>query len=224
MAGGEIDRAVVQRAIARQPDAVRALIRALTPVVQIRVARALQRSHTVRTQGRSPAQDVEDMTQEVLLALFDDDARALRAWDPSRGASLVSFVGLVAEHQVASILRSGKRRPWRHEDTGDEVLEFVPAERPTTEKRLASRELYTKIIERLRAELSPRGLELFYALLVDEEPVDAICTRLAMSADAVYAWRSRLAKFVRGIAAEIESIGVMSDPDAEARRRTGALP
>ena len=224
MAGGEIDLGVVQRAVARKPDAVRVLIRALTPVIQIRVARALQRSHTVRTQGRSPAQDVEDMTQEVFLALFDDDARALRAWDPARGASLASFAGLVAEHQVASILRSGKRRPWRHEDTGDEILEFVPAERPTTEKRIASRQLFTLVIERLRADLSPRGLELFYALMVDEEPIDTICTRMAMSADAVYAWRSRLARTVRAIAAEIETVGGVSETEGAPRRRTGALP
>ncbi len=215
---------IVARAIARKPDAIRALIRILTPVIQIRVARALQRSHTVRSQGRSPAQDVEDLTQEVFLALFDDDSRALRAWDPARGSTLTSFVSLVAEHQVASILRSGKRRPWRHEDTSDEVLEFVPAERPGTERRIASRQLYALVVERLRSELSPRGLELFYALMVDEEPVDAVCARLSMTADAVYAWRSRLAKTVRAVAAEIESVGGVSEAAASPRRKAGGSP
>jgi len=44
---------------------------------------------------------------------------------------------------------------------------------------------------------------LFYMLLVDEQPVEEICAKTAMTRDAVYAWKSRLAKLSRKIAAEL---------------------
>src|SRR5262245_35497898 len=112
--GADLER-LVDRAISREPDAVRELVVELTPVIQVRVARALGRSPMIRGQSRGVAQEVEDFTQEVFLAIFDHDARVLRAWEPGRGASLGTFIGMVAEHQVASILRSGRRAPYRQD-------------------------------------------------------------------------------------------------------------
>jgi RNA polymerase sigma-70 factor (ECF subfamily) len=139
--------------------------------------------------------------QEVFLALFDNDARALRAWEPSR-AALPAFISVIAEHEVASIMRSGRRRPYRdEEDGGIAVDDFVGD--VSTDSIVESQELLDALLERLRAELSPKGLELFYMLLVDELPIDEICAKTAMSRDAVYAWKSRLGKLVRKLAAEL---------------------
>src|SRR5687768_1618744 len=83
------------------------------------VARGLAR-RMVKARGRDLRQEVEDLTQEVFVALFADDARALRLWDPARGASLANFVGLLAEREVASILRSGRRSPWTEDPTASD--------------------------------------------------------------------------------------------------------
>lgn len=189
---------LVRRAIAREPAAVHALVTLLRPTIEARVVRGLTRS----TRGRRSArQEVEDLVQEVFLALFDNDARALRAWDPAR-AVLPAFISVVAEHEVASILRSGKRRPYRdEEDGGIEVDTFTSG--GSFESIVESQDLLDALLERLRAELSPKGLDLFYALLVDEQPVEDICARMAMNRDAVYAWKSRLGKLVRKLAAEL---------------------
>jgi len=189
---------LVRRAIAREPDAVRSLVMTLRPTIESRVVRGLIRN---TRGGRSPRQEVEDLVQEVFLALFDNDARALRAWDPNR-AVLPAFVSVIAEHEVASIMRSGRRRPYRDEEDGSlEVDDFsAPA---TTDSIVESQELLDALLERLRAELSPKGLELFYMLLVDELPVEEICGKTAMSRDAVYAWKSRLGKLVRKLAVEL---------------------
>ncbi len=189
---------LVRRAIAREPDAVHALVQELRPTIQTRVVRALTRNMRGR---RSAQQEVEDLVQEVFLALFDQDAKALRAWDPNR-AVLPAFVSMIAEHQVASIFRSGRRRPYRdEEDGGIEVDTFTAP--GGTESIVESQELLDALLERLRAELSPKGLELFYALLVDEQPIEEVCAKTGMSRDAVYAWKSRLGKLVRKLGAEL---------------------
>jgi RNA polymerase sigma-70 factor (ECF subfamily) len=195
---------LVARAIARNPEAVRALVKSVGPVVHGRVAKALMRRRGARGQRRDIAQEIEDLAQEVFLALFDDDARALRAWDPQRGP-LGGFVALLTDHQVFSIFRSGRRRPWS--DDLDVVAEpDAPAsDRNNPERRVASKQALDALLDRLRAELTPKGFDLFTRLYVEEQAVETVCADLGMTADAIYAWRSRLAKVVKTMASTMNS-------------------
>jgi DNA-directed RNA polymerase specialized sigma24 family protein len=195
------ERTRIDRALAGDAAATRSLVTEVLPIVQARVARALVRRRG--GSGRDVRQEVEDLAQEVFVALFADAGRVLRAWDPSRGLSLASFCGLVAEREAASVLRSGKRSPWKESATEVEDLERDLGGSVDVEPQVASREQLALLGERVREELSPRGLELFHRLLVEEESVESVCRTTGMSADAVYAWRSRLGKLVRKIAAEI---------------------
>jgi len=193
---------LVRRAIALEPEAVRALVTLLRPTIQVRVGRALMR--TMR-KGRSAAQEVEDMIQEVFLALFDNDCRALRAWDSTR--PLEPFVAIIADHEVASILRSGRRKPWRDDHDGAIDVDTFTTHHGSPESIVGTTELYDSILARLRAELSPKGLELFTMLIVEEQPVEDVCAATSMNRDAVYAWRSRLLKLVKKLALELSSTG-----------------
>jgi len=201
---------VLERALAREPQAVRALVGALTPLIQVRVARAVMKLRSTRVQNRNPAEEVRDLTQEVFAVLFADDAKALRAWSPSRGLSLMNFVGMVAEHQVANVFRSGKRRPWSEDMVADPELDALEEGGTGPERHVASRELYGVLLERVRAELTPRGFQLFEMMFLEEQPVEAVIQKTGMSADAVYAWRSRLPKLVRKLASELESENSLS--------------
>ena len=164
------------------------------------------------------------MTQEVFASLFADDAKALRAWDPARGLSLVNFVGIIAEHQVASIFRSGRRRPWSEDLVADNDFESTIAESERgPEKTVASRQSFALLLDRLRAELTPRGFELFHRLFIEEASVESVCASTGMSTDAVYAWRSRLPKIVRKIAVAIEAEQGNASGDA-GLAMTGAGP
>lgn len=193
---------LVNDALAGKAEAVQALVALLTPVVQARVARALlQRGPTT---GRAVRQEVEDVTQEVFLSLFEHDGKGLRAWQPERGLSLKNFVGLMAQRQTISILRSGKRSPWRDEPADLQRIDALAEPQQHQEGRIASRELLARLLQRLRESLSPQGLELFYRLLVHDEPVETVCQQTGMTASAVYAWRSRLGKLARRLADEIE--------------------
>jgi RNA polymerase sigma-70 factor (ECF subfamily) len=207
----ELSPQVLERALAREPHAVRALVGALTPLIQVRVARAVMRLRSTRVQNRNPAEEVRDLTQEVFAALFADDAKALRAWSPSRGLSLMNFVGMVAEHQVANVFRSGKRRPWSEHMVADPELDLLEEGASGPERHFASRELYAALLDRVRAELTPRGFQLFQMMFIDEQSVEAVITATGMSADAVYAWRSRLPKLVRRLASDLERENSMSD-------------
>lgn len=201
------DRAAVEAlpgALAGDREAVRRLIDALTPVVQARVARALLRRRS-DARGRPIRQELEDFTQEIFLALFANDATVLRAWSAERGLSLVNFVGLVAEREVASIMRSGKRSPWTEDPTLAETMDHLGGQAQSPEPVIASRQTLEVLLDRLRASLTPKGLDLFSRLYVEERSVEEVRADTGMSEDAIYAWRSRLGKLIRKLGADLLS-------------------
>jgi len=166
------------------------------------VARGLLLRRTGTAAGRNIRQEVEDLAQEVFLVLFTDGGKVLRSWQPERGLSLVNFVGLVAERQTASILRSGKRSPWKEDPTLFE--DFNQAARESgPEEITAWREQLKLLLDRLTEELSPLGWHLFDLLFLRELPLEEVIRQTGMSPDAVYAWRSRLRHLVRRLLDEM---------------------
>lgn len=192
----------VGQALAGDEDALSRLVQLLTPVIQSRVARGLLSRRTGASASRNIRQEVEDLTQEIFLVLFADDGKVLRSWQPERGLSLVNFVGLVAERQTASILRSGKRSPWKEDPTLPEDLEQISRE-SNPEEITASREQLKLLLHRLTEELSPLGRHLFDLLFLRELPFEEVTRQTGMSPDAVYAWRSRLRRLARRLLDEM---------------------
>ena len=185
----------MQRALSGDPEALSQLVAVLTPVVQSRVARTLlARRHRLAV-GRDVRQEVEDLSQEVFLAFFDRDARVLRSWQAERG-SLESFVGLVAERVVLSFLRSGRRNAWKEDLTLTDGELEPEAPYPGPEEVVASRERLSLLLDRLREELSPQGWQMFELLFIQELSQAEVEAATGLSADAVYAWRSRLRRLV----------------------------
>jgi RNA polymerase sigma-70 factor (ECF subfamily) len=192
---------MVDAALAGDPASARKLIALVTPVVRSRAAGALHRRG--RRAGRSIDQELEDLTQEVLLCLFENAGKRLRAWSREPG-TLEGFVGIVAEREVASIMRSGRRSPWRDDPSSDEEVELRQEPRESDAARIQSREFLERLLDRMRERLSPQGLAMFYALFAEEKSVETVCAEMKMSAEAVYAWRSRLGRLARNLAEEIE--------------------
>ena len=193
---------LLERALTGDRSALQDLFAHVAPVIQVRVARALLRRS--RASGRDPRQELRDMVQEVFVSLLENDGRTLRAWKAERGMSLENFVGLVAERQVASILRTGKRSPWKEDPVEEEDLAVHAGATDAQAVATLSRDMLRVLLDRLREELTPKMLGLFYALWVEEQPVSQICETMGMQADAVYAARSRIAKRARAIAADLE--------------------
>jgi RNA polymerase sigma-70 factor (ECF subfamily) len=203
----DLDPDVLEAALAGDRRALRAFVAAMSPIIEARVVRGLAR-RSVERAGRDLRQEVEDLAQEVFAALFAHDGHVLRSWDAKKGLSLSNFVGLVAERQVASAMRSGKRNPWRDRPEELDELERAADTVPDAAPQVESRQELEVLLDRLRASLSPRGLVLFHRLYVEEEPIEKVAADLEMTRDAVYMWRSRVQKLLAKIAL---------DPDGSAR-------
>jgi RNA polymerase sigma factor (sigma-70 family) len=197
-------RSVVEQALAGDAQGMRVLVDRLSPVIARRVASTRWR---VKGTG-SVRQDAADLVQDVFLSLFQNNAKALRAWDPERGMSLESFVGLLAQHQVISLLRSGRASAWREDPADMEEVPDIDAPGASPEALISSRERLSTLLERVRAALSPRGLELFQRMFIDEEPIEELVAATGMTRDALYQWRTRLHRSIRTLAGEIDVSGV----------------
>jgi RNA polymerase sigma factor (sigma-70 family) len=195
---------LLRRTLDGDRGAVPRLVAALTPIVQARVARTLLARRALWSGGRSVRQEVEDLSQEVFLALFVRDARVLRSWQPERGLSLPGFVGMIAERQALSFLRNGRRNPRQEIPYLDEEQESEQAaDESGPEQVTASRECLGLLLDRLREELSPLGWRLFELLFVHEQSLAEVRVATGLSDDAVYAWRSRLRRQARKLLGEL---------------------
>jgi len=193
----------IDSALAGDPAAIEKMVAVLTPVLQARIARTLLRYRQHGAAGRDVQQEVADLVQDVFLVLFAQDGKVLRSWHEERGLSFANFVGLVAERQTVSLLRSGRRSPWKEDPTLAEDLDFHQTAGPEAEDVVASRDHLQRLFQRLKEELSPLGRQLFELIFVEELDVGEVIVRTGLSADAVYAWRSRLRKLARRLYDEI---------------------
>lgn len=202
MPESEDPRELVRGALDGDPTSLQHLINRLAPVISKCVTSALWR----RNHGaRNVTQEAPDIVQEVFLSLFQADGRPLRAWDPARGSSLESFVGLLARHQTDSILRNGRTCPWREDPTDFADLDDLASDGRPPEAVASSRDELRQLLDRLCDRLSPRGLEIFTFMVIEEESVDELSVRLGLTHEALYQWRSRFSKLARQLSAEMES-------------------
>lgn len=179
------DIRLVQQLLRGDPDARKVMVERLQPTVRQRVARVLGR------QRNPTVYDVNDLLQDVMMMLLERQERILGLWDPARGLSLDSFIGLVAQRTAKTILRSGRKAGWAERPTEDDALPIEPGlESP--ESHFAQKEEFEIILTRVRARLSERGAELMDALIEAPETVEQVRERLNMSTSAVHSFRSRL--------------------------------
>lgn len=201
------DVQAVERACAGDAAQVARLVARLLPVV-----RAVMRNRLRGAAGTSdPAALVDDGVQELFLRLFADRGRILRRWSPGAGLPLDRYVALVADRLAVSLVRAW-RRGLEHRPI-DDLVETLPATEAPPEQWLHSRQALALLFEALTARLSPLGRRLFELLFVEERSTESICEDTGISADSVYAWRSRL----RRRALELMSL-VDPAPDREDAR------
>lgn len=192
----QVDVALLEAALNGDGPAVRQLVDAMAPVVQARAARVLLKRGTGNIRS-----DVEDLSQEVFVALFTKDAHTLRSWKPSGGLSFVNFVGLVAQRRAASIYR---KRGVLREDFDEERTDVSAHLLSSPECSVASRQMLVRLLESLEMSLSPRGYELFLRLYIRQESASEVCQGLGLTQNAVHQWRSRLGSAARQALSELQ--------------------
>ncbi|KYF89927.1 hypothetical protein BE17_45505 [Sorangium cellulosum] len=192
----KLSTSLLASALGGDVQSTRAVIVALTPVIHARVGRALLRRCARLARDRK-----DDLVQDVFVELLRDGSRALRAWDPARGLSLANWVGLIADQRVAAAFRGCRRRLDSAALPLDDAPEGDARSADDPEATVLARDHIERQLGLIRAELSPLGLELFEALIVDEEPIASVCARTGMSTSAVQAWSSRLRRRLAALVA-----------------------
>lgn len=202
-------RANLDAALAGERRAQHTLFTALLPHVQKRVNAVLsRRALTAGVQARR--QEVLDLTQDVFVALFEHDCKALRAWDPQKGAALPTWVGRIAEKRVISTLRTQKRNPWTETPTEADAMDRMNAPADSPHAQVAGREELRRLLDQLRVELSAEAYAIFIDLYVEQREVAEIAAAHGMTPNAVYIWRTRLKKKARAALEKLKDDGAAS--------------
>lgn len=179
---GEAHAILVRRALDGDRGAVDELVRrVLCPLLEARIARLL-------AQRRGNRQELADRVQQVLLRLFDNDAAALRRWDPSRG-SLSAYVGVIADHALIS----EARRPAQPEPTE------APDDARSPDSGPESKMAFRKLMDALLDELGEEDFTLFRLVFLEGLSPEEVAALLELKRDAVYKRIQRLRPRLRDL-------------------------
>ena len=190
------DEQLVAVALGGDRDARRRLAARLIDAIHREVGYCLLRRAAVSR--RDPRQDVADLVQEVLVSLFERDAKELRRWEPERGQSLTSFVRLVARRRVARILGQRRGNPWSLQPVDPQHVDL--ADEAALTQRLEDRGQLDAVLAAMHARMNARDHELFDLLYAQELEPEEVARRMQMTRGAVNAWSYRMRKLARSLA------------------------
>jgi RNA polymerase sigma factor (sigma-70 family) len=185
------DAFLVYRALSGEADSVSALVARLIPVVSARVRRGLAR------RGLAP-ELAPDLTQEVWLSLLASQGRALRQYDPSRGASLEGYVGMISEREIGNRLQMQRAKKRAGKVVSMEGIEIVdPSARNDPESEVATAELAARLGRHLESVLPARGLLVFRFAFTDGLAPERIAAILGVELQVIYNWQHRIRDVAR---------------------------
>jgi RNA polymerase sigma-70 factor, ECF subfamily len=155
-------------------------------------------------------EDVNEIFGDVCFNLLRDDMRKLRAYDPTRGAKLGSWLGLLAINTAYDYLRQTSRRPLL--DRLDGAAERA-GEDPSALDTVLEKERWG-YLNTLLADFSARDrrfVELYYgAGLLPEE----VAAAMNISVKTVYSKKNKLRSKLLALAGQSPPV----DDDIEPRR------
>ncbi len=197
----ELDASLLTEALTGGRDSVQRLVDELQPTIHAEVAVVVLRRGP--SDPRAVRVEVEDLVQDVWETLFRDDWRVLRKYQPNRGASLRTFVGLISQRVAIDALRSGRRNPWR-EQLG--ALRDVDAQNLLSvsfEQRLQDRNLLKQVYAQLEAELGEKGRSALESMFARDLSVDEAAVATGMTKSALYSWKKRITSRARALLARL---------------------
>lgn len=147
-------------------------------------------------------EEIDDLTHNVIVSLFDRDCRKLKMYEGRNQASFATFVRVCATRLTLDHLRALGRRPQIAPDqqSGDDARDVL-AETPDAalgpeEQASISEDLLT--LRRLVAELSPREQLLVRLHFVEGLDIPDVARALGVSENATHVLKSRLRAKLRG--------------------------
>lgn len=185
---------------ASDPGVARRAAERVTAVVRARVRRFLSRSPRA-------GDEVEDVVQEIWLALLDRDAHRLRSWDRDRGVPLERFIAMIADRQLVSRSAHGRaRRRSAQLVELDAMPEDAAVDTWTPEDAAGTAALLTRWRAHVARQLPVRGRTIFELMIRELDP-DQIATALEVNRQVVYNWQHQIR-------------GVLTDPNKAQKTET----
>ncbi len=145
-------------------------------------------------------EDIEDLVSATALNLIKDDYKKLRAFDPTRGYRLSSWVGLLATNTAHDALR---QRPPAASSIDDEDARAhdLPADEIDPAERLLRKEQAHRL-EQAIAQLSS-GEQLFLRYYFEDElEPEQIAQLMQISVNTVYSRKNKVREKLRRIVEE----------------------
>jgi len=182
------DLALVRRCVAGEPGAWREFVDSFGPTV-----RALARRY-LKLHGRNPdSSELDDVAQEVFLAVTRRDYRLLRNYDPTY--TFKTYLGVITRTEVHRVLR--KRRPFIADNPTLEAA--AGSETPQDVERAEEGEA----LHRALAALPERDAKILKLRFLRELDYRAIADRLeipeASVGQTLFRAKQRLLQKLKGI-------------------------
>ena len=150
---------------------------------------------------RASNETADDIFSDVCMRLLHNDMRRLRAYDPSRGCKLSSWIGLIAVNAAHDHLRSRARTPAI--DTIDGRVDRAdPCPDPLD--HLLSHERSVQL-RRLATHLSAKDRDFLDLYVHRELSPQQIARRMRVSVKTVYSRRSRIEQRLANLAGSASS-------------------
>jgi RNA polymerase sigma factor (sigma-70 family) len=134
------------------------------------------------------ADDEQEIFATLCIRLLEDDRRRLAAFDPDRGCSLGTWLGMLAVRTAHDVLRQRRRESQRDHLA---VLDAAPAAGPDPYEQCLERER-VEIVQRLLTSCSDRDRQFFDQISADAFDPNAIAQQLGIAVTTVYTKKHKL--------------------------------
>jgi RNA polymerase sigma factor (sigma-70 family) len=187
----------IQRCIAGEPGTRDEFVVEYSGLIRFAIAAVLR--HRGITLLR---EEIDDLTHNVIVSLFDRDCRKLKMYEGRNQASFATFVRVCATRLTLDHLRSLQRRPQiaagqqSGDDVRDVLAETADAALGPEEHAAVAEDLAT--LRRLVADLSPREQLLVRLHFVEGLDIPDVARALGVSENAAHVLKSRLRAKLRG--------------------------
>jgi RNA polymerase sigma factor (sigma-70 family) len=156
-------------------------------------------------------QDVEEVLQNTWVALLQNDARALRTFDPTLGSGLHGYLGMLARREAHNFAM--RRTRLKRGGLNGEVLTppesgtmlTAPALEVGPERLVGGERQRDRVLGALKSRLSPRGW-LYFTLLYEQElkPTE-VARLLQVKLNLVHKWQERIRRCLKEILVALET-------------------
>ncbi len=190
---------LLDAALSGDRRAIDGLVERLMPVVRAICRRVIER----RSGRRAGPYDGDDLVQEVWLILMRDDAERLRQWDPERGASLESYVAMVARSEAGKVLRleqAARRGGGAEIRALDDARGVAGGHDP--EAVALGRSLQADLDAHLADNLAPKGRLILRLLYSDGLSPAEAARSVGCTTQVIYNWQHKIRRLIKARLAE----------------------